>query len=191
MSDREKKLIILFGGAVVLMALLWGYKWFNQQKIIAENEHRSAEQMLRDAELFKQSREQVADEIEWLQQHEPQPEAAEQVPARLQGLCASEAANAGMQIKQQKILANTLDNDAGAPPSHYQRAKVEFTVTGREESLYQWFDRLHQPDSFRAITALRLTPNREDDTTIDCTVTIEQWYVPLAADQTPETTETP
>lgn len=191
MSDREKKLLLMFGGAMLFLGLLWGYKWFNQQQSLAVSAKMAAEQMLRDAELFRQSREQVADEIEWLQQHEPAPEAAEQVPARLQGLCASEAATVGMQIKQQKILANTLDAEGASTASHYQRAKVEFTVTGREEALYQWFDRLHQPDSFRAITALRLTPNREDDTTIDCTVTIEQWYVPLVSDGTSTPAETP
>jgi hypothetical protein len=37
------------------------------------------------------------------------------------------------------------------------------------------------PDQFKAITFLRLSPDAKDDTLIDCTVEVEQWYAPLSA----------
>jgi hypothetical protein len=35
------------------------------------------------------------------------------------------------------------------------------------------------PDQLRIASQIRLTPNQQDDTKIDCTATIEQWFVPL------------
>ncbi len=51
-------------------------------------------------------------------------------------------------------------------------------MTGTEQALYQWFDRLNVPDQLRNATQIRLTPNQQDDTKIDCTATIEQWFIP-------------
>ena len=51
-------------------------------------------------------------------------------------------------------------------------------TTGQEQALYVWLDRLNQPTKLRMATQIRLTPNQQDDTKIDCTATIEQWFVP-------------
>ena len=53
-------------------------------------------------------------------------------------------------------------------------------ITGREEALYGWFDKLNVPEDFRMATHINLSPNKQDDTQIDCTATIEQWFVPPA-----------
>ena len=58
--------------------------------------------------------------------------------------------------------------------------KYEIPVSGSEQSLYSWLDRLQVPTEFRAVTFLRVSPNREDDTKADATVIVEQWYVPNA-----------
>jgi hypothetical protein len=51
-------------------------------------------------------------------------------------------------------------------------------VTGSEESLYRWFDKINVPEQFRAVSQILLSPNKQDDTKIDCTVTLEQWFIP-------------
>jgi hypothetical protein len=61
----------------------------------------------------------------------------------------------------------------------YKVAQVKFTVTGEEKNLYAWFDRMHSPNDFRAISEITMSPNREDDSKIDCIVTFDQWFVPL------------
>jgi hypothetical protein len=48
------------------------------------------------------------------------------------------------------------------------------------EDAYRWFDRVNVPSEFRAVTLIRLSPDREDDTKIECTAVIEQWFVPIA-----------
>ena len=36
------------------------------------------------------------------------------------------------------------------------------------------------PDQLRIASQIRMLPNNPDDTKIDCTATIEQWFVPPA-----------
>ncbi|MFN6018615.1 MAG: hypothetical protein ACK49N_13685, partial [Verrucomicrobiota bacterium] len=61
---------------------------------------------------------------------------------------------------------------------HYHRAKMQLNVIGREEALYQWLDQINDPAQLRIATQLRLTPDAKDDTLIDCTATIDKWFVP-------------
>jgi TPP-dependent trihydroxycyclohexane-1,2-dione (THcHDO) dehydratase len=62
---------------------------------------------------------------------------------------------------------------------HFHRAKIQLTVNGSEEALYRWFDRLNIPEQLRIASSIRVSPNTQDDTKIDCTATIEQWFMPL------------
>jgi hypothetical protein len=179
MSERERKLLMFFGTAGVILLCLWGYTTFINKRNSVRAERATAETTLKEAELFEKSQEALADEIDWLAEHEPAPEAGEQVPGKLQQLCAAEATRAGMTVKQQKILPDKLSGDDNVP-RRYMSAKVEFNVTGKEQQMYAWFDRMHSPNDFRVISTLRLTPNRDDDTQIDCVVTVEQWYLPLS-----------
>ncbi|NIP92225.1 MAG: hypothetical protein GWO24_01620 [Akkermansiaceae bacterium] len=78
-------------------------------------------------------------------------------------------------MKRRKIQPAIED-----PGLNYHRARVELEVSGREQVLYQWLDRLHSPADFRAVTFMRLNPKRDDDTQVDCQVMIEQWFVPEA-----------
>ncbi|OYV03708.1 MAG: hypothetical protein CFE26_20730, partial [Verrucomicrobiales bacterium VVV1] len=120
------------------------------------------------------SRDQGEDEMTWLADHEPQPDEDQLVQTKLQQLAESEARNGGLTIKTggQKLLPT----DKTGP--YYHRAKVEFTVNGTEQALYSWIGKLQVAAEFRAVTFLRMMPNKEDDTKIDATLIIEQWFVP-------------
>jgi hypothetical protein len=102
--------------------------------------------------------------------------ANQDAQTRLQELVEREARATGLTIKTQKPLPT--DATEGRL---YHRAKLQITVTGAEEALYRWFDRLNMPEEFRAATQIRLTPNAQDDTKIDCSATIEQWFIPPPA----------
>jgi hypothetical protein len=112
--------------------------------------------------------------MEWLAAKEPEPAANQDVQTKLQELCEKEAQSVGLTIKSQRPLPT--DATEGR---HYHRAKIQITVNGKEEALYRWFDRLNMPDQLRSATVIRLSPNQQDDTQIDCSATIEQWFVPL------------
>ena len=109
----------------------------------------------------------------WVEDGEVKAFVGKYVQTRLQQDVEREATAAGLSIKTQKPLPT--DETEGR---HYHRAKIQITVTGQEQALYVWLDRLNQPTKLRMATQIRLTPNQQDDTKIDCTATIEQWFVP-------------
>ena len=174
MSPREKKLLIFFAAAGFLVIHILGFGYYQAKQASLEVALGEARRQLQTAEMFQASREQVADQMNWLADHEPEPAANQDVQTRLQQLCEREARGMGLEILNQRPLPT--DTTSG---SHYHRAKMEFRVSGGEEALYRWFDRLNMPTELRAATSIRLTPNAKDDTKIECLATIEQWFVPI------------
>ena len=174
MSAREKKLILFFAIAGFAILNFLAFNFAKTKRIEVDRQRDQAKQKLATAEIFQASREQVTDQMEWLAEHEPEPAANQDVQTALQQLAEREAKAAGLTIKTQK----PLPTDSTAK-RHYHRAKLQILVTGSEESLYRWFDKLNMPDQFRIASQIRLSPNT-DDTKIDCTATIEQWFVPPA-----------
>jgi hypothetical protein len=174
MSPREKKLITFFAiaGFAILNLLLFNFATAQRQAVNARRDQ--AQQKLATAEMFRESSAQVTDQMAWLAEHEPEPAANQDVQTKLQQLAESEAKATGLTIKTQKPLPTD-----SAEGRHYHRAKIQITVSGTEEALYRWFDKLNMPDQLRIASQIRLTPNQQDDTKIDCTATIEQWFVPL------------
>ncbi len=172
MSDREKKLLVFFAIAGFGILNLIAFNFAKAKRATVNNERAHAEQQLAIAEEAVEKQEEVADEMEWLAEHEPEPQANQDVQTSLQQLAEREAKSTGLTIKSQRFLPT----DSTGP--HYHRAKLQIVVTGGEQALYQWFDRLNVPDQFRIASQIRLSPNQQDDTKIDCTATVEQWFVP-------------
>jgi type I site-specific restriction endonuclease len=175
MSDREKKLIVFFAlaGFVILNVLALNFAKSKRQQVNASRVQ--AEQALRVAEDFQKNSEQVRDQMTWLAEHEPEPKANQDVQTTLQQFVEREAKAAGLTIKpgQKPLPTDTTGH-------HYHRAKIQIAVTGTEDALYRWFDHINAPDQLRIASQIRMLPNNPDDTKIDCTATIEQWFVPPA-----------
>lgn len=174
MSPRERNLLLFFAAAGFLVLNLLGFGFMKSKRAELDRKLDAAEQKLATAESFQANAEQVADEMQWLEENEPEPIAGQDAITELQQFCETEANNAGLTIKTQKPL--DTDETEG---HHYHRAKMQLNVAGREEALYQWLDQINDPANFRCATQLRLTPDAKDDTFIDCTATIDQWFVPL------------
>ena len=173
MSPREKKLLTFFAIAGFVMLNLLGLSLFNKKSVEMDGRLLAADRLLNKMQLFEASREQRLDEMEWLQSHLPEPAEYQNVQTALQTYCVAEANRFSLTIKNETSLKQeALDG------KHFRRVGIRFKLTGSEESLYRWLDRVNLPNQMRAVTRLILTPNKQDDTLIDCTATIEQWFVP-------------
>jgi type II secretory pathway component PulM len=173
MSPREKKLLLFFALAGFLVLNFLALNFYQSKRQEITNDKKDAEIQLEQAHQITANREQVADEMQWLAQHEPAPAANQDVQTQLQQTAETEARNAGLTIKTQKPLpSDTTEN------RHYHRAKIQITLTGTEQALYQWLDSLNTPDRLRIASQIRLKPFDQDDTKIECTATIEQWFIP-------------
>lgn len=174
MSPREKKLLIFFAIAGFLVLNFLAIGFFKSKRAEVNRQRDQARQKLETSEMFRASREQVTDQMEWLAKHEPEPAANQDVQIKLEQLCKKEAAATNLEIKGQKLLPSET-----AEGLHFHRAKIQITANGTEEALYRWFDRLNIPEQLRIASTIKLSPNAKDDTKIDCIATIEQWFVPL------------
>ncbi|MEP4079500.1 hypothetical protein [Haloferula sp.] len=176
MSSREKKLLIFFLTAIFAVVNLFGFQWIQTKRQAVQAEIGQHETVLADADAYQREREVRIQEIDWLDDNTPEPKEGELVPSQLESFVTNEATRAGLTVVRPKIH----DNDESG--IHFNRARFEISVSGNEAALYRWLVRLHSPRDFRAITALRLSPNREDDALIDANVQIEQWFVPSLAE---------
>ncbi len=175
MSPRERKLLIFFATGGVILINFLAFNFATSKKATIDRALEAAQLKLETAEKVSVSREQVADEMDWLTKHEPAPAASQDVQTKLQLLCENEAKSVGLTIKSQKPMPSEAKEG-----THYHHAKFDFTVSGTEEALYRWFDRLNFPDQLRIASHIHIQP-AQDDTKIDCTATIEQCFVPLPA----------
>ncbi len=176
MSDREKKLVLLFSLAIFVLLNFFAISWYRGYRAGVTKALGRAKQSVVDAGIMDKDRETNQGEMDWLADHYPEPKAGQTVQTELEQFASNQATANTLEIKRRKILPS---DETG----RFHRAKVEFNVTGSEAALYRWLDRLQMPDQFRAITFMRLSPDAKDDTKIDCTVTAEQWYVPSTGEE--------
>ncbi len=172
MSSREKNLLalLLVAGFIILNFFL--YTLYVQKKNLFETDFTTAKNNLQQAIVQQEMSGQLAEEMEWLDQNQPDPAAYQEVQTRLQQFAESQARNVGLTIKKQELLPT----DTGG--IHFNRAQVRIDLTGQEQALYRWFDAINDPTAFRTALQIRLSPNGKDDTLIDCSATLAQWFPP-------------
>ncbi len=172
MSSREKNLLalLLVAGFIILNFFL--YTLYVQKKTSYDNEFDAAKASLQQAIAFQESSVQLAEEMEWLNEHSPEPSAYQEVQTKLQQFAESQARNLGLTIKKQELLPTDTSG------VHYNRAQVRIDLSGQEQALYRWFDAINDPASFRTAYQIRLSPNGKDDALIDCSATLAQWFPP-------------
>ena len=174
MSDREKKLLLFFAIAGFAILNFLGFNLAQDQRLKVNRDNAEARKQLNMAEMFRDSSAQVTDQMDWLAKHEPAPVAPQDAQTKLQQFAEKFATSSGLTIKSQKPLPTDTSG------THYHIAQIQFVVTGQEDALYRWFDQINVPDQFRIASQIRLSPDTKDDTKIDCTATVQQWFVPVA-----------
>jgi hypothetical protein len=172
MSDREKKLLALFLVAGFLIINFFLYSLYIQKKALYASDLEAAKARLQQAIAFSESSQQLAEQMDWLAKNEPEPATYQETQNTLQNFAETQARNFGLTIRSQELLPT---DDSGV---HYHRAQVKMNLTGREQDLYKWFDAINDPAAFRTTYHIRMNPNGQDDTLIDCSATLSQWFPP-------------
>lgn len=176
MSDREKKLVLLFGLAAFILINVFGVSKFRQYRDKVRMELKDAQQAVTEAQTNRDDYDTRAGELEWMDAHRPEPKARQNVETELEQFASREAQTAKLTIKKSRPLESV-------PGNTFHRARLEFLFSGSEMALYSWLGRLRDPEQFRAVTFLRLSPDAKDDTIVDGTVNVEQWFIPEVVGQ--------
>jgi hypothetical protein len=175
MSHSEKRLLTIFGIAIFIVVNLFGITQVKGLFQKQEKEKLKAQQELKLSEMAMDRRSEVQPQMKWLAENEPQPVSKQTAESNLMDFVTKTATELGLEIK------NPTSEPTDTTSVHYHRAKVNLRVTGSEEALYRWIDKLQVPKDFRGVTSLELSPNKEDDTKIDAKLLIEQWFIPMPA----------
>jgi uncharacterized iron-regulated membrane protein len=173
MSVREKKLLALLLIAGFLILNFFLYSIYVEKKNLYSNDLVSANSQLQQAYAFRESSAEFAEQMTWLAEKEPKPATYQETQTALQQFAESQARTLGLTIKSQEPLPT---DETG---TYYHRAQVKINLSGREQALYQWFDAINDPDVFRTTFQIRMSPNTKDDTLIDCSATLSQWFPPI------------
>lgn len=171
--------MLLIVGFILLN--LAAYKLFYTKRLLgATTRAETAEANVEIARSQSETIDLFQDEMDWLAKNEPKTASVQETQTKLQQLLEREALKNQLTVKRQKLQPSVVD-----PGLIYHRARIEFEVNGMEMSLYRWLDRVHSPTDSRAVTFMRINPQKDDDTKIDCQVVVEQWFVP---EEVPATT---
>ena len=175
MSEREKKLLVLVGVLVFGLLNVAAYKYYYlPQKAKADKSQAEYTKMRQEAIENLEEQDSQRGEIEWLQRNEQKViKSSQQALTDLEAMANREAQRRGLTVKRVKPLPALEDQNL-----EFHRARVEIEVSGREQVLFQWIDRLNAPSDLRAATTLSINPKKDDDTQVDCRVTLEQWFLP-------------
>ena len=184
MSDREKKLLVVVGILVFGILNLGAFKLFySPRKQAAEDKQEKYIEDLETAQLMTSMQEERQGEVKWLERNEQKLiKSPQKALADLEALANREAKRRGLTVKRVKPMTGIEGEKL-----EFFRARVEIEVSGREQVLFQWIDRLNSPSDLRTATNLRINPKKDDDTQVDCAVVLEQWFVPEGRDETVNT----
>ena len=180
MSQREKVLLIALAAGLFAVVSLFGFKLLVEKR---QQVAKDIEQLRTDidlAEYRKEQRELDVANMEWFAQNEPEPREAALAGSQLQDFITTQANANRLEIKAPQILPND------ASGVYYEKASFQLRVTGMESDLYRWLSNLHNPEDFRAVTRLVLFPNKEDDSMIDATVIVTEWFIPATEEDLQE-----
>ncbi len=171
MNKREKSLLTMILVMVVLFAHIWGIKWYTQQ--YRQKEQTVSELGIRAASYRSsaETAQMIADEIEWLSEHNPGPSTVEETESALLKFLESSSGEIGITSKDPKLIP--IEDDGGM----YRRVKIQISANGSEEQIYKWLVAIHQPTKLRAVTQIIMKPVPKDETLISCTLTAEQWLI--------------
>lgn len=174
MSTRERNLLILLVSMAFIGVNFVAYNMWYQPKMKAmQNARKAAESQVKFNEFEASLGSDVEAERAWLERFEPEPSSIGRMKTKIQQLAENEAIRAGLQVKRKDFGTDVID-----PSLTYHRARFQIEVNGIESSIYRWLDRLHNPNEFRAVTYVRLNPQRDDNTRADAEVYLDQWFVP-------------
>jgi hypothetical protein len=184
MNVREKRLLIFFGGVIFAVVNVYGYNLYSDKmRALGADMGQKGNEILgkpasgligkiEEARRNLAERESKEAEMAWLAEIEPEPKDGLSVQSALQEFVTGQAEANSLSVDRPDIRPN---DETG---TYYHKAIFNVKVTGLEKGLYAWLTRLQDPESLRAITGLKLYPNREDDTLITAEVQVQQWYVP-------------
>ncbi|MGB0992411.1 MAG: hypothetical protein ACPG32_08075 [Akkermansiaceae bacterium] len=180
MNDREKKLIFLLLGVAFVLATVFAYTTFTsvmqkKKSAMAKNKTKIEEINANiDAAYDRQ------EEMEWYDNNQPVEGTFLEVQAKLHKFVTQ---SMGSKVEKKSIVAQSADSELSGG---YQKTTMKVLVSAYDPDLYRWICTLQSPKDFRSVTYIKIEPQRNDKTRVDCELNITQWFIPKSSDDNAE-----
>lgn len=174
MNKREKTLItVLFSVAFFILNifLFTSYQAGMQKKRSQlNNGTKQLKQMEADLAVWDSQ----AQDVEWLSNNQPGMGVHGNIGADLVKETVTVAQRHGVKLPALPSPLPADNEEFGV----YQSARVKVKANAMDDQLYKWLTDLQDPERSRSITSLRISPQRDDQTRVDCELEVAQWFTP-------------
>lgn len=179
MTSREKNLILLLFGVAFLVINIFLFTSFNAAMQKKRSQLDIGAQKLDLMERDLATWESKADDVEWLANNQPVIGVHANIGAELAAFTEEAAKRHGVALSKRPSPQRADIEEAGA----YRSALVKVTANAMDEQLYKWLTDLQDPALSRSVTFVRISPQRDDPSRIDCELEITQWFRPEREDE--------
>ena len=172
MNDRERNLILVLGVALFFVVNIFLYTSY--QDAMKKNtalKKSNASKLVEIKQSLGGSDEKQANR-EWLDQYEPGEGSHGQIGAELATLTEKSGLKFGVTMKKRPSPTNKNEDELG----NYSSATVKVVGNAMDRPIYSWMIDLQDPEKSRSITSIHIKQQRDDNTRIDCSLEITQWF---------------
>jgi len=172
MKRREHILLFLFFGTLLIIGLFTGYGAWKEKM---DGMRAEVVAIANEADLHREFLDRYGDELRakerWLRENAGRPMASSEAAILLDNLANATAGAHGLVLTDSRLLPPAVDRS-------YHTARLAATINGSEEAVYQWLAEFHDPMVLRTVETLRIRPDQNDISKVNCEVTLALWYPP-------------
>ena len=174
MNSREKTLIFVLFGVAFFVINIFLFTSFQSamQKKRSQLDVGAKKLKLMESDLA--TWESKADDVEWLMNNQPVVGVHGNIGAELAAYTEKVANKHGVSLSKRPSPQRADTEETGA----YRSARAKVVANAMDGQLYNWLVELQDHELNRAITFLRISPQRDDPTRVDCELEVTQWFRP-------------
>ncbi|QQL44812.1 hypothetical protein [Sulfuriroseicoccus oceanibius] len=176
MTARESRLLILtiLIGMGIATWLVWS--WADEEKAKAKQRIEEAGMRKdRDEQYLKVWRAEVVAVREWLKERNVPSMTLANASSMLLNRAQEAASRGGVRLDDVKFL--DVISESG-----FEQARMTATITDTEENIYQSLMAFHDPERLQVVRALRVQPDKKEQSQIVADVEMRLYYKPLEAE---------
>jgi len=175
LNTREKRLLLLCLGTIVIIVNVIFFRGFNlQRKALTESIKRLSDEAA-DDKIWLNDRAFWAKRQDWLTKHMPYTDST----GRSQGQLLDELQNTALDA--QLKVSNQVLHDEPTKEADYKEVSLSIKVRGDHDVLLRWLLSLQSPEKFEAMKTFDLqldTKGKDKTPQAECNLTVARWFNP-------------
>jgi hypothetical protein len=174
MKASERRLALLALGVMAIIAGLVLSKYFmawqrtldsNEAAVVAESD--DAKFLLKEMPLWNARG-------QWLTKTMPVEKSNLEAETETLTELVDKAKAQGLSVEQQQYQEQQKNE-------YFNQHGVVMTVKGELPNVFRWIYSVQSPADFRVVPQMRIVPDKQDPSKVDCTIQFWHWYQPTIA----------